>query len=59
MSLDKKQQEQAYLTRITKNLKQAEEELKTAEKALRQAKAVKERASRELDDYKKLVGDAK
>lgn len=59
MSLDKKQQEEAYLTRITKNLNQAEEELKRAERALQQAKAVKEKARRELDDYNKLVGDAK
>lgn len=59
MSLNKKDQEQAYLIRITKNLTQAEEEYAKAEAALKQAKAVKEKATRELNDYKKLVGDAK
>ena len=55
MSLDKKDQEQAYLTRVTKNLTQAEKEFEKAEANLLQAKAVKEKATRELADYEDLV----
>lgn len=57
MGLDKKDQEQAYLTRITKNLTQAEKELERAETALRHANAIKEKAARELADYKELVAN--
>lgn len=55
MSLDKKDQAQAYLTRITRNLTQAEKEFKRAEATLLQAKAIKEKAARELADYEELV----
>ncbi len=54
MSLEKKDLQQAYLTRITNNLNEAEKELKKAEANLLQAKAVKEKASRELADYEQL-----
>lgn len=54
MSLAKKDQEQAYLTRIESNLTQAEQELKKAEANLLLAKAVKEKATRELADYEQL-----
>lgn len=54
MSLEKKDLQQAYLTRITNNLNQAEKELEKAEANLLQAKAVKEKASRELADYEQL-----
>lgn len=55
MSLDKKDQERAYLTRITKNLTNAQKELERAEANLLQAKALKEKATRELADYNNLV----
>lgn len=55
MSLDKKDQERAYLTRITKNLTNAEKKLERAEANLLQAKALKEKATRELADYNNLV----
>ncbi len=55
MSLDKKDQERAYLTRITKNLTNAEKELERAEANLLQAKALKEKATRELADYNNLA----
>jgi transposase len=54
MSLEKKDQEQAYLSRVTKNLTQAEQDLKKAEANLLLAKAVKEKATRELADYEQL-----
>lgn len=57
MSLDKKDQEQAYLTRITRNLTQAKKEFERAEAILLQAKALKEKTIRELADYKELVVD--
>jgi multidrug resistance efflux pump len=55
MSLDKKDQERAYLTRITKNLTNAEKKLERAEANLLQAKALKEKATRELADYNNLA----
>jgi hypothetical protein len=55
MSLDKKDQQQAYLTRITKNFELATENSTKAQEALNQAKALQIKAARELADYKKLV----
>jgi hypothetical protein len=55
MSLDKKDQEQAYLTRITRNLTQAKKEFERAQATLVQAKAIKEKAARELADYEELA----
>ena len=57
MSLDKKDQQQAYLTRITKNYEVATENYSKAQEALNQAKALKIKAARELADYKELVAN--